>query len=117
MLCLVKVMKYFFLIVVLTLISLKSHSIQIMTECVSETGSSTFKIFFETKNNSGFLDYEFMNQEVRYLATLEPVFEGKIFGSAEFLSSTTGETKAYPFVFVLNLNDRTFTENIKYNCD
>ena len=110
-------MKYFFLIVVLSLISLKSHSIQIMAECVSESGSSTFKIDFETKFNSGFLDYEFMNQEVRYLATLEPVFEGKIFGSAEFLSSTTGETKANPFDFVLNLNDRTFTENIKYNCD
>ena len=110
-------MKYFFLIVVLSLISLKSHSIQIMTECVSESGSSTFKIDFETKDNSGFLDYEYMNQEVRYLAILEPVFEGKIFGSAEFLSSTTGETKAVPFVFVLNLNDRTFTENIKYNCD
>ena len=88
MLCLVKVMKYFFLVVVLSIVSLKSHSIQIMTECISESGSSTFKIVFETKNNSGFLDYEFMNQEVRYLATLEPVFEGKIFGSAEFLLTT-----------------------------
>ncbi len=106
-----------FLIIMLSFVSLKSHSIQIITECTSETGQSTFKIFFETNNNSGILDYKFMKQEVRYIATLEPIFEGKIFGSAEFLSAKSGETKGNPFVFVLNLNDSTFTENIKYNCD
>ena len=101
----------------LIFVSLKSHSIQITTECISESGQSTYKIFLETTSNSGILDYEFMKQEVRYIATLEPVLEGKIFGSAEFLSSKSGETKANPFIFVLNLNDKTFTENIKYICN
>ena len=109
--------KIFFLIIILSFLSLKSHSIQIITECISESGQSTYKIFLETTNNSGILDYKFMKQEVRYKATLEPAFDGKIFGSAEFLSAKSGETKGNPFVFVLNLNDSTFTENIKYNCD
>lgn len=74
--------KIFFLIIILFFVSLKSHSIQIITECISESGNSTFKIFLETKNNTGILDYEFMKQEVRYIATLEPAFDGKIFGSA-----------------------------------
>ena len=106
-----------FLTTFLFLISSKSHSIQIITECVSESGQSSFEIFFQTKDSGGLLDYKYMKQDIRYIAYLEPIRDNKIFGRAEFWSSKSGETKGNPFDFVLDLENKTFTENIEYKCE
>ena len=94
----------------------KAFSINIMASCISESGASTFDIYFETDKNFGVFEYKYMGQDIIYASKNSVLVDGKIIGEAEFYSSRSGETKANSFMYVFDINNSTFTELIEYKC-
>ena len=87
-----------------------------MASCVSESGLSTFDIYFETDKNFGVFEYKYMGQDITYASKNSVFSDGKIIGKAEFYSSRSGETKGNPFTFLFDINKSTFTELVEYKC-
>jgi hypothetical protein len=93
-----------------------AFSMNINASCISESGQSTFDIYFETDKNFGVFEYKFMGQDIIYASKDSVLSDGKIFGKAEFYSSRSGETKGNPFMFIFDINKSTFTELAEYKC-
>ena len=93
-----------------------AFSMNINASCISESGQSTFDIYFETDKNFGVFEYKFMGQDIIYASKNTELIDGKIFGKAEFYTSRSGETKRKPFMFVFDINKSIFTELVEYKC-
>lgn len=109
-------MKKLFILFTLFIFHQNAFSLNIMASCISDSGMSTFDIYFETDKNFGVFEYKYMGQDITYASKNSVFSDGKIIGKAEFYSSRSGETKGNPFTFLFDINKSTFTELIDYKC-
>lgn len=67
--------------------------------CVSDSGMSKYWVTLRILERTGEIRYKYMGQDVRYNVTNMEIDGETISGQADFLSSSTGETRGTPIVF------------------
>ena len=96
----------------------KTHALIITTECISESGKSTYNITIDTKKKNGDLRLRFFGQDLFYNLLLTEVDGTLVKGVAVFKKSNTGETKDEPFEFTYDFSSNKFSEfNLKADCE
>ncbi len=78
----------------------KPLPIQIEKYCVSESGLSKYWLTLNTSDKTGAIRYQYMGQDVRYVVNTMQVDSHEIEGRADFLASSTGETRGTPIAFI-----------------
>jgi len=85
----------------------KPLPLQIEKYCVSDTGLSKYWLTLNTSERRGAIRYQYMGQDARYVVKSMQIEGHKVNGRADFVSSSTGETRGNPIVF--NYDDATGT--------
>lgn len=96
-----------------------SSSAKINATCKSSSGFSIYDISIDTEiNSTGEIRYRFAEQDIFYSATVITKENNILMGIAEFLESRSGETKARPWIFTFDLENKILTDNdnIKAKC-
>lgn len=77
----------------------KPLPIQLEKYCVSDTGLSKYWLTLNTSERQGVIRYQYMGQDAQYDVKAMQIEGHKVNGRADFMSSSTGETRGNPIVF------------------
>ncbi|MEZ5710494.1 MAG: hypothetical protein R3E02_14025 [Blastomonas sp.] len=78
----------------------KPLPIQLEKYCVSDTGLSKYWLTLNTSERRGAIRYQYMGQDAQYVVKAMQIEGRKVNGRADFTSSSTGETRGNPIMFI-----------------
>ena len=85
-------------------------AVELSMTCISESGLSTYTISFDLTSNKGKIRYQFMGQDITYIAHIQENNISQISGIAVFDSANSGEVRGNPFNFKYLKDENIFYE-------